>query len=574
MTHSEHTVPARTGLLETTARFRRDTRGSFAVWTAVMALPLALSVGVAMDIQRAGRDHSTLKATLDAAVLAAVNNNAIDDRERKAFAEQAFRDDYDGAPVVRLESAVNKGRVSLEATVRTDLTLASMMGLTELEVSSRSTAYLNTPDIICALALNETEAGAITFGEIIDFDARTCSVQSNSRHADAILSLGMQGPRASNFCAHGGTTGMFQPGGTGECSRVRDPYKTLKMPEPGECQSLLNSKLVDLSSLIGEAPAQGTQGAVPILDANIGISSQAAPVDLPVNDADLLQKAEAVLRNIMGDDSDDLEDFRWEDEDGVRQIHIKFESNEVNPFGKNKTHHIPENDVPAFIAKYGNQAVPATLAEDSDARYTVATVTLGDGRTVDVEDDDSHTLVDTGAVLKPGTYCGGLTVAGADVTLLPGTYHMMDGPFVVKDTASVVGEGVTVVLAGNDAHLKVESEGRLSLKAPKRGALKGLVVAEDTRRPSVSPDDEVERLTSRITSGGKLIVTGTVYLPTHAVEVTGDDSGLGSHAPSTSFIADTLHFGGSGMIDIRVDHQAADLPPVEPRSEDGARLVE
>ena len=595
-------VTSKTGLLDTTARLCRDTRGSLAVWTSIMALPLALSVGVAMDIQRAGRDHSVLKATLDAAVLAAVNNNAIDDRERQAFAEKAFRDGHTGAPIVRLESSIDSGAVTLSATLRTDLTLSSMVGMTELEVSARSTASLNTPDVICALALNETEAGAVTFGDVVDFDARTCSVQSNSDHPDAIVSLGAEGPIASNFCAHGGTTGIFQPGGTGECARVSDPYKTLKLPRPGTCRKAVSRGLKDLSGFLGETAAPAAQAEPGIMDIDIGVGAassgaaagmgetsfnEAALIDefpdisepvenvavFPTSPSDRLDEAEAVLRNLMGDESQHIESIEWHDGDDGH-IHIKFSDASVNPLGSDKKHLIQANEVDAFIAEFGDSSAPAEMRTDFEASFPVARVTLGDGRTVVLDDDDSHTLVDTGTTLTPGTYCGGLTIAGADVRLMPGTYHMMDGPFVVKDTASVVGDGVTVILGGNQAHLKVESEGRLSLKAPRQGSLKGLVVVEDTSRPSLNADDEIERLTSRITSGGELIVTGTVYLPTHAVEVTGDDSGLGSHAPSTSFIADTLLFDGTGQVRISVDHQAAGLPPVQPRSEDGARLIE
>ena len=586
---------SKTGLLGTASCFRRDTRGSLAVWTSIMALPLALSVGVAMDIQRAGRDHSTLKATLDAAVLAAVNNNAISDEERQSFAEKAFRDAHTGAPIVKLESFVESGAVSLSATVSTDLTLSSMVGLSELEVSARSTAFLNTPDIICALALNETEPGAVTFGEFTSFDARTCSVQSNSEHPDAILSLAAKGPTASNFCAHGGTTGTFQPGGTGECARIADPYENLKLPDPTLCRSAPVPGVVDLSDLLDGGSIQVAEaGPIGGVDDTTGNGNDNALIDIsggtatvinqgsPLNDPggvliDPVLRVENVVRSLMGADSSGLEEIEWhdgdEDEEG-RKLHIGFDEDEDNPFGDDDKHHIWESEIPAFLAQYEGNSAPAETQVDFDPSFGIADVTLGDGRVVTLDDDDSHVLVDTGTTLTPGTYCGGLTVAGADVRLLPGTYHMVDGPFVVKDTASVVGEGVTVILAGNEAHLKVESEGRLSLKAPKNGKLKGLVVAEDTARPSISPDEEVERLTSRITSGGELLVTGTVYLPTHAVEVTGDDSGLGSHAPSTSFIADTLLFDGTGQVRISVDHEAAGLPPVQPRSEDGARLVE
>ena len=578
--HSKLNETRESGPVHMPVGFGRDTRGSLALWTGLLALPLALSVGVAMDIQRAGRDHSTLKATLDAAVLAAVNNNAIDDAERKAFAEKAFHDGHTGAPVIRLEAAVEDGAVSLEATVRTDLTLSSMVGLTELEVSSRSTAYLNTPDVICALALNKEAEAAISFTGNVDFDAPSCSLQSNSSHPNAISSTGSVIPLAKNFCAYGGTYGPFVPGGTGECVRVEDPYADLRLPESSSCDSNKTAadsylEVADISDVLA-APA-------------------AAAVNLPVEVSNLstadLQSVpksvvEAELTNLIPDLEDGVEKngnyYEFESDD---ELPASIQA--ISETGDSEEARVEQSQLLQWILDRGGDlglpagdplsSLPAdpSLGGAVNVDTPVAEVSLDDGTVVVIDNDDSAMLVDNDALLAPGTYCGGLTVAGADVTLLPGVYHIVDGPFVVKDTASVVANGVSIVLGGTDSHFKVESDGRLSMKAPKQGVTKGLAVTRDSRRPAIDPATEKpQKLVSRVASGGRLSVTGTVHLPDQRLEVTGNGSRVASNAPSTSFIADTLHFGGSGMIDIRVDHQAADLPPVEPRSEDGARLVE
>ena len=572
-TLSRHDAAARSGSLTTASRFRHDTRGTLAVWTGVLALPLALSVGVAMDIQRAGRDHGNLKATLDAAVLAAVNNNAISDRNRADFAEQAFRDAWSGSDIVALSADTTDDVVSMEAKVRMRTSLASVAGISELEISARSSAALNLDDVVCVLALDEEAEGAVTFADSLGFYAPTCSVQSNSRHADAIVSEGITAPVARNFCAHGGTRGEFAPGGTGECARISDPYARRKLPEPGMCQRIRRPGVHDLESRFAER-----------------IKEVVEPVVAGDDMGDLVRRVEAVVRAKLDDKfgtSEYLEPIVWHDENDPdkARLHIPFRAKTYNPFDESKKNlHIDRDEIKAFLTKY--EAPPEEVeldnlaqigeaqAVDDDSSYTVAVVELSDGRTVDVENDDSPILVDNDVTLSPGTYCNGLTIAGANVELTPGIYHMLNGPFVVKDTAQVVGEGVTVILAGSDAHLKVESDGRLELKAPKAGTTKGLVVAEDMKRPSLDEDGMAEGLTSRVASGGELVVVGTVHLPSHAIKVTGNGSDAGSRAPSTSFIANTFHFGGTGNVDISVDHRAAGLPPVQPRSEDGARLVE
>ena len=48
--------------------------------------------------------------------------------------------------------------------------------------------------------------------------------------------------------------------------------------------------------------------------------------------------------------------------------------------------------------------------------------------------------------LSPGTYCGGITIdgSGPTVTLQPGIYVMVDGPFWVKGGGIVIGDKVTI----------------------------------------------------------------------------------------------------------------------------------
>ena len=56
---------------------------------------------------------------------------------------------------------------------------------------------------------------------------------------------------------------------------------------------------------------------------------------------------------------------------------------------------------------------------------------------------------DSNATLSPGTYCGGLEISKkSDVTLLPGTYVMRDGPLRVRSDSTLSGSEVTIFLTG------------------------------------------------------------------------------------------------------------------------------
>jgi Flp pilus assembly protein TadG len=70
MAPDERRISVRDGLQETLHRFRRDQRGVFAVWFAVMAIPMMLMAGAGLDMMRAVQLRSELQAAADSAALA------------------------------------------------------------------------------------------------------------------------------------------------------------------------------------------------------------------------------------------------------------------------------------------------------------------------------------------------------------------------------------------------------------------------------------------------------------------------------------------------------------------------
>jgi len=184
----------------------------------------------------------------------------------------------------------------------------------------------------------------------------------------------------------------------------------------------------------------------------------------------------------------------------------------------------------------------------------------------------AENLTGSNVSLAPGTYCGGLTVDGTNVTFLPGNHIMLDGPLVFRNSAEAFANDVTFVMKGKTATLNIQSGSEVDVKAPGEGALAGLAFFQDVNHNSASPATFPNGFNT-LSSGGELNVTGTVYFPTQTIEVNGQ-AVFGSNAPATSFIAYNADFYGSPIINVSVDHQRAGLPPVLPRSEDGARLVE
>jgi len=77
---------------------------------------------------------------------------------------------------------------------------------------------------------------------------------------------------------------------------------------------------------------------------------------------------------------------------------------------------------------------------------------------------------------------------------------------------------------------------------------------------------------SIVESGGGLSIIGTAYFPSQELSIFSDRP-VASRSPATSFIAYRLKFSGRSNTQVRVDHEAGGVPPLLPRSDDGARLV-
>lgn len=172
--------------------------------------------------------------------------------------------------------------------------------------------------------------------------------------------------------------------------------------------------------------------------------------------------------------------------------------------------------------------------------------------------------------LSPGNYCDGLFLEGKEFILDPGVYHITDGSLVFGKGTELKGEGVTFVLHGT-TDIEIRDGSILDIKGPASGPMEGLVIAQDMSKLSID-NPSYPNVTSSITEGAKLNLLGTVYLPTHKIEFLGGSLAK-THAPATSFIAHQISIRDGANIGVSADHLAADIPPIKPRSDDGARLV-
>lgn len=472
--------------------YLRDQSGQVAMFFALAALPLLALTSAAIDYSQVTKEKNAITSALDAAVLAAANNNAITNDEKDEYAEAHFLANYSGDIQLTLDPSMQTDSVRLAATGELDLSFGHLVGIKNPTISEASAATIANENTICLMALNETASESILFDGGISYSSPTCAVQANSSHSTALTSRSAQPPVAESFCTVGGATGAFEPYVKGECRPIQDPYETVALPE---IQSECTTQLKDLIVFKEQSP-------------------------------------EAMRENYR-------ELFR-------QQLSLAFSAYEET--GSLRS------------------AVQAFFSYETDPIYDAdlnGTIDLSRNRT----GSDVNVL--------PGMFCGGLTVDGINVDFLPGEYIIKDGPLSFINGAEAVAEDVTFILSGSGAVLNIQSQSTVNLKARKDGPRKGLAVMEAIDQ-SAPGNRTVEEQSSLIAEGGALQVLGTVYLPSQTLEILGKNTSIGSMAPSTSFIADKLHISGgygSRMV-IATDHAAADMPPILPRAEDGARLIE
>jgi Flp pilus assembly protein TadG len=153
--------------------------------------------------------------------------------------------------------------------------------------------------------------------------------------------------------------------------------------------------------------------------------------------------------------------------------------------------------------------------------------------------------------LKPGVYCGGLTInTAAVVELDEGTYVIKDGPLVVSDAAIVKGVDVGFYLTGSNARFEFGPLSTISFEAPKTGPMAGLLFFEDRSNSAT---------THIIKSNNARNLLGTVYLPKSKLELS-SNAIVATDSAYTALVVNTLLVREGPNVVLNSDYDATDVP--------------
>ena len=139
--------------------------------------------------------------------------------------------------------------------------------------------------------------------------------------------------------------------------------------------------------------------------------------------------------------------------------------------------------------------------------------------------------------LSPGVYCGNSTISADYVKMLPGVYVIRNGTFSVKGKTEIKGNDVVILMSGTSS-LDLNSSGDLSITASPTLATRSVVIGAADASSSGSVT---------LTGNSKLEVQGTIYLPKHTIDVTGN-ADLVMTEPQTTIVGKSISVDGSGSI--------------------------
>lgn len=212
--------------------FRENERGSLAVPFAFATIPLLLIAGSAIDYSRALSFKSKLQSAVDASALHALNTP---EETRQATTEATIRMLSEETPLIVGDTE----EVSVTATGGVETSILALLGIERIPVTAKSRAKVTDGLPACLLALNKTEASAISFSGSASFAGKDCVVHTNSGDANAMNISNNASPVAAGFCAVGGVSAPagIAPSPRGKCRSIKDPFAGLPKPASGDCTS-------------------------------------------------------------------------------------------------------------------------------------------------------------------------------------------------------------------------------------------------------------------------------------------------------------------------------------------------
>jgi hypothetical protein len=237
-------------LLLATASFSRQSKGSFATYAALAAVPLIVGASVAVEYSNASRERSELQQVLDASVLAGAREKSAQVKAAETFFGAYFSEEGSRglSPTAdfKLGDGVLDGTAERPIEVSFGLSLLTDDRMIRVASQARFTTNKGGP---CITILGDvSQAFLVNSGANVV--AKGCEIHVHSQknpamimNAGSTLDVSKVCVRGQNVLQNGGTISKLEKG----CEVDPDPYAG-KIPEPTVPGSCTTSGAKDGSS--------------------------------------------------------------------------------------------------------------------------------------------------------------------------------------------------------------------------------------------------------------------------------------------------------------------------------------
>lgn len=216
------------------------------VLAAAFILPGILAIGgLAIDLRLSNNAANELQFSLDAAALAALNDDSITNANVTAFAQSFVAQNMDAKCIPSVSATKQTGKVTVDATCTLKTTLLVYINKPTITVDQNAVAERSQGGTSpCVLALSGESQTSIRINSSGTINAPNCAVQSNATGRSAIFVNNRGSITADSVCAIGevrqNNGGDISPAPEPNCPKVSDPLASLPIPENAEapCERL------------------------------------------------------------------------------------------------------------------------------------------------------------------------------------------------------------------------------------------------------------------------------------------------------------------------------------------------
>lgn len=156
-----------------------------------------------------------------------------------------------------------------------------------------------------------------------------------------------------------------------------------------------------------------------------------------------------------------------------------------------------------------------------------------------------------GNVSLSDTKYSDITIGAQGTASFTAGTHYITGTLSMGSQATITGNGVTLILAGSNAKIDMNSGSTLQLQAPTGGTYAGYAVIGDRSATMVQ--------TNTIQGGAGGYIRGVWYTPKHKLYITGN-GGFNSSSSYFPVIVDNIEIGGNGVFNLGFDYAAYNFP--------------